>query len=188
MLDSSTPPSKNSSKKRESSNSNSGEINSILATSVATIEKSKPNDERKRCSQSRSDRLMNGARWIGQGGNEPRRGASIGSLDVRGYTCPHTNIRWRSCEQASAAWSEPDDLGACACNAHGTLCCREPLITDAESISISRSITTCDAVYANRTRSRLAEDYLATDRDVRACMRASTDLRILCASLDLGHR
>lgn len=110
-------------------------------------------------------------------GNEPRRGASIGSLDGRRYTRPHTNVSdmflWASQHGVKCRTTPRRVLVT-----HGTLCCREPLITDAESISISHSFTTCDAVYANRTFRDspclgLPGNWLAC---VTAC--GSTDLRI----------
>lgn len=121
--------------------------------------------------------LMNGARWIEQRETSHEEEPSIGSLDGRRYTRPHTNVSdmflWASQHGVKCRTTPRRVLVT-----HGTLCCREPLITDAESISISRSFTTCDAVYANRTSRDspclgLPGNWLAC---VTAC--GSTDLRI----------
>lgn len=56
-------------------------------------------------------------------------------MDV--YACSHANGEGKQLGS--------DDLGPCTLLVtHGTLCSGEPLITDAESISISRGFTTCD--------------------------------------------
>lgn len=90
------------------------------------------------------DSCMNGAwRWIRwRKKRVARRGASIGSLDGGCARCTRVHTRTA---RAGSRREAADDLGPCTLLVtHGTLCSGEPLITDAESISISRGFTTCD--------------------------------------------
>lgn len=118
-------------------------------------------------------------------GNEPRRGASIGSLDGRRYTRPHTNVfdmfLWASQHGVKCRTTPRRVLVT-----HGTLCCREPLITDAESISISRSFTTCDAVYANVLRLALSRITWQL-AGVRDCMRLHRSANTCVHLYDIGY-